>query len=69
MRPTLPVQEFYGGSRIPVSRGGGGHIDNLHLLCSMCSSLKGDMDNAYLTKRLKEDGITPLLNADKRKRP
>ena len=35
----------------------------------MCSSLKGDMDNAYLTKRLKEDGITPLLNADKRKRP
>ena len=34
----------------------------------MCSSLKGDMDNAYLIKRLKEDGITPLLNADKRKR-
>ena len=40
--------------RIPRSRGGTDHLDNLQMLCSHCNRLKGDRPQEYLVARLKE---------------
>ncbi len=45
----LPVDH-----RVPVSRGGTDHLENLQLLCPHCNRIKGDRDQAYLVARLKE---------------
>ena len=39
---------------IPRSRGGTDHLDNLHLLCGACNSIKGDWTQEHLLARLQE---------------
>ena len=40
--------------RVPRSRGGTDHLDNLQLLCSSCNRIKGDRPQEYLMARLAE---------------
>ncbi len=40
--------------KIPKSKGGTGHMENLQLLCGACNSIKGDRSQEYLLARLKE---------------
>ena len=41
----------------PRSKGGTDDPENLQLLCGACNSMKGDRSQAYLKKRLREEGI------------
>ena len=43
--------------KIPQSRGGTDHIENLQLLCGACNSMKGDRGQEYLATRLQELGF------------
>ena len=43
--------------RIPRSRGGTDHLENLQLLCPSCNRIKGDRPQEYLLARLKEMAI------------
>ena len=56
-RTLFPFRNFTIDHKIPKSRGGSDHIDNLQLLCGACNSTKGDRDQAYLISKLKSDGI------------
>ena len=40
--------------RVPLSRGGTDHVENLQLLCGACNSLKGDRPMENLVARLAE---------------
>ena len=40
--------------RVPRSRGGTDHLDNLQLLCSSCNRIKGDRPQEFLMARLAE---------------
>ena len=43
--------------RVPRSRGGTDHLDNLQLLCSSCNRIKGDRPHEYLVARLAEIAV------------
>ncbi len=39
------------------SKGGTDHLENLQLLCNHCNSVKGTMDQAAFTVKLKNMGL------------
>ncbi len=53
----FPFKLFEVDHRVPRSRGGTDHLDNLQLLCSSCNRIKGDRPHEYLVARLAEIGI------------
>ena len=52
----FPFKLFEVDHRVPRSRGGTDHLDNLQLLCSSCNRIKGDRPHEYLVARLAEIG-------------
>ena len=50
----FPFKLFEVDHRVPRSRGGTDHLDNLQLLCSSCNRIKGDRPHEYLVARLAE---------------
>ena len=52
----FPFKLFEVDHRVPRSRGGTDHLDNLQLLCSSCNRIKGDRPHEYLAARLAEIG-------------
>ena len=53
----FPFKLFEVDHRVPLSRGGTDHLENLQLLCSSCNRIKGDRPQEYLVARLAEIGI------------
>ena len=56
-RGDFPFKLFEVDHRVPRSRGGTDHLDNLQLLCSSCNRIKGDRPMEYLMARLAEIGV------------
>ena len=56
-RSAFEFRNFTIDHIIPEHRGGTDHIENLHLLCGHCNSVKGDRPQEYLVARLRELGI------------
>ena len=48
----FPFKLFEVDHRVPRSRGGTDHLDNLQLLCSSCNRIKGDRPMEYLVAQL-----------------
>ena len=53
----FPFQNFTVDHVVPKSKGGTDHLENLQLLCNHCNSMKGTMDQAAFTAKLKDMGI------------
>ncbi len=53
----FPFKLFEVDHRVPRSRGGTDHTENLQLLCSNCNRIKGDRPHEYLMARLAEIGV------------
>ena len=56
-RGDFPFKLYEVDHRIPQSRGGTDHLENLQLLCSSCNRIKGDRPMEYLVARLAEIGV------------
>ena len=53
-RGDFPFKLYEVDHRVPHSRGGTDHLENLQLLCSNCNRIKGDRPQEYLMARLAE---------------
>ncbi len=53
-RGDFPFKLYEVDHRVPQSRGGTDHLDNLQLLCGSCNRIKGDRPQEYLVARLEE---------------
>lgn len=53
----FPFQNFTVDHIVPQSKGGTDHVENLQLLCNHCNSVKGTMDQAAFTAKLKNMGL------------
>ncbi len=48
----FPFRNFTIDHKVPRSKGGSDHYENLQLLCAACNSVKGDRSQEYLLSRL-----------------
>lgn len=56
-RGDFPFRIFEVDHKVPVSRGGTDHTENLQLLCSHCNRVKGNRPQEYLIAQLAKMGV------------
>ena len=70
-KEKLPVRNLTVDHIKPLDKGGSDKPSNLQLLCNSCNSIKGNRTQAYLQKRLREQGIVkaPAATSASKKAP